>query len=881
MMTAHPVLPLILILTLTLPSVSRSEQPQRTAEGLLALYDFSHSEGEWIRDRSGLEPALDLKIDDLKTVRRREGSLEIISETQILSATDSSRLVEVIKRTGSITIEAWLRPAKLDQTGPARIVTLSRDSSLRDFTLGQDGPRYDIRFRTTENGNNGTPSLASAENSLTTELTHVVYTRHRSGEAFVFINGQRSAAQRVAGRLSNWSNFQLGLANERGGQRPWLGEMHLIAIYGRALRDKEVAHHYASGPEAPTPTQGGSEEAIQAAMFETTIAPLLSKHCLECHDSANSKGGLDLSKKLTTLQGGESGPGLVAGNASQSLIWQQVDSGDMPHNRPPLSDDETQQLAQWINDGATWTLSQIDPANYGQSTGARDEWIRRLTQEEYIATVLATTGINIREEARQLLPPDLRADGFSNTAYNLGVDLKHIDAFAQLAEKIVGQMNIAEFAKQFSNRRKLTDNDMKTLIGRIGKWILRGPLDDYEISLYQGVTTTVASAGGDFDEAVGLVVEAMLQSPRFLYRMENQIGPGGLLPISDYELASRMSYIVWGSSPDRELMKLAEQGVLSDSEIFDQQIQRMLDDPQARAQSQRFLIDWLHLDRLSNLKPNAKRYPNWSPELAADMRAETLAFFDEVIWNQRLPLSNLLNAQFSFMTPALAEHYGIPPKPNGDPSRSVKYDLSRVTHRGGVLTQGSTLTVGGDDASMVTRGLLVMHELLRGVVKDPPPCVDTTPVPTEPGVTQRTIAMNRIQNTNCGGCHSRFEPLAFGLEPFDGLGSFHQKDEHGNVLHEDGEILFPGESKPVPFQTTAQLMDLLAKSPRVQQSLTWKLTQFALGRPLDASDVREIESIHSAAAEAGGRYTDVLKEILKSDLVQLIQTRDPTSSTQP
>jgi hypothetical protein len=880
-MTTHPLLPLAAMLTLILPTVSTAQQPARSAEGLLALYDFSQSEGEWIRDRSGLEPSLDLKIADLNTVRRRKGSLEIVSDAQILSATDTSRLVEVIKRTGSITIEAWLRPAKLDQTGPARIVTLSRDSSLRDFTLGQDGPRYDVRFRTTENGNNGTPSLASSENSLITELTHVVYTRHRSGAAFVFIDGQRSATLRVPGRLSNWSNFQLGLANERGGQRPWLGEMHLVAIYGRALREKEVANHFAAGPEAQTPVQGGSQEAIKVATFESKIAPLLSEHCLECHDAANSKGGLDLSQKLTTLRGGDSGPALMAGDASQSLIWQQIDSGDMPHDRPPLSKVEAQLLAQWIDDGATWTLSQIDPANYNQSTGGRDEWIRRLTQEEYIATVLATTGIDIRDEALTILPPDLRADGFSNTAYNLGVDLKHIDAYAQLAEKIVRQMDIAAFAKRFSNRRRLTDNDMKNLIDQMGKWILRGPLDDYEISVYQGVTTTVASAGGDFDEAVGLVVEAMLQSPRFLYRMENQIGSGGLLPVTDYELASRMSYTLWGSSPDSELMKLADQGVLTDSEVLDQQIRRMLADPRAREQSQRFLIDWLHLNRLSNLKPNLERYPNWNPELASDMRAETLAFFDEVVWNQRLPLSNLLNAQFSFMSPELAKHYGIPPQAEEDPSGFVKYDLSKISHRGGILTQGSTLTVGGDDASMVTRGLLVMHELLRGVVKDPPPCVDTTPVPTEPGVTQRTIAMNRIQNTNCGGCHSRFEPLAFGLEPFDGLGSFHQKDEHDNPLHEDGEILFPGEAKPVPFQTTAQLMDLLAQSPRVQQSITWKLTQFALGRPLDASDVREIESIHSAAAEAGGRYTDVLTAILKSDLIQLIQTRQPTPSTQP
>ena len=198
-----------------------------------------------------------------------------------------------------------------------------------------------------------------------------------------------------------------------------------------------------------------------------------------------------------------------------------------------------------------------------------------------------------------------------------------------------------------------------------------------------------------------------------------------------------------------------------------------------------------------------------------------------------------------------------------------RYDLTKEPARGGLLTQGSLLTIGGDDASMVTRGLLVMHELLRGVVRDPPPCVDTTPVPSKPGLTQRSVALERMNNASCGGCHSRFEPLAFGLERFDGLGGYRTKDEHGNALREDGEILFPGSAKPVKYKTSAELMTLLAESDRVAQTLTWKVTQFALGRPLGAEDAAAVHNIHENAFDAGGTWKAIVTEIIRSHLVRM------------
>jgi len=362
----------------------------------------------------------------------------------------------------------------------------------------------------------------------------------------------------------------------------------------------------------------------------------------------------------------------------------------------------------------------------------------------------------------------------------------------------------------------------------------------------------------------------MLQSPRFVYRMENQRGDGTVWPVNDHELASRLSYIIWGAPPDEALYQAADKGGLGEDAQLESQVRRMLKDPRTIDRSVQFISEWIDLDRLKNLRPNTKKFPHWNPALATDMRQETIAFFREIVWKQNRPLSDLFNAQLTFITPRLARHYRIPNPKAGD--GAARYDLTGVSSRGGLLTQGSLLTMGGDEASMVSRGLFVMHDLLRGTVINPPPDVDSTPVPSKPGLTQRGVAEDRLNDAKCGGCHGKFEPLAFGLEKFDGLGAFFDKDQFGNRLRDDGEILFPGEAKPIAYKNSAELMNLLAGSDRVQKSITWKLTQFALGRPLGPSDARIVDKIHETAQKNGGTYTSLITAIVLSDLVQTTQT---------
>lgn len=848
-----------------------STTSSRVTDELQTLYTFESGKGDIVRDRSGVGKPLDLKIGKSSAAQWSDGSLKIKAATIIASDAPAKKVIDAIKRSNAVSVEVWATPHDTQQAGPARLVTLSSNSSNRNFTAGQDGNTYDFRLRTSSTSHNGLPSTALPTSTARTSLTHIVYARDSKGGVKVFVDGKPRMSTKIDGDMNGWDNgFRLALGNEFDNRRPWLGDLHLVAIYSRALSASDVQKNFQAGPDGQSQTTPAVAVDHSSQLFERKVAGLLANHCLECHDTVTREGGLDLSRREVAFKGGDSGTPIVSGKADESLMWQYVDSDEMPLDRPPLSKDQKKLLKEWLDSGAKWPIEVIDPVVYVYDDLTADNWIRRLTVPEYIETVRSAVGVDISAEARELLPKDLRADGFSNTAYNLTVDLKHVESYAELATIISRRMDIEAFVSQFTKDRTLnTDNSTRKIVSAIGKWMFRGPLSAREEQNYSGIATSVASASGTFDEGMRYMVEAMLQSPRFVYRLEDQRGYG-TMPVRGFELASRLSYITWGGPPDKALLKAAEASELSSDSQLRSQVERMLKDPRAIKQSERFITEWLNLNRLDNLQPNAERFPTWSPELAQDMKAETLAYFRHVVWDENRPLSDLLNAQSTFATPRLAKHYGLEPKGK----TLARYDVENVKSRGGLLTQGSLLTMGGDDASMVTRGLFVLHELLRGVVKAPPPCVDTNPPPTKSGVSQRTIAETRLVNANCSGCHVRFEPLAFGLEKFNGIGFYSDKDEHGNKLREDGAILFPGSAKPVNFDTSAQLMDALAKSDRVRESITWKIAQFAIGRPLGAADASILEAVHKEAMANGGTWSSTLTAIIMSDLVRTTRVQD-------
>jgi hypothetical protein len=866
-------------------------KPRRVTQGLQSFYDLRTLAADEAKDQAGGLTPLPMQLKNPGAAKAGPVGLTIQGNTLLASRQTASGLTAAIQRSGAMSVEVWMRPGSTSQSGPARIVTLSKNGSERNFTLGQDGDRLEFRLRTSSTNDNGVPGLASQSGVVQTELMHVVCTHSRSGITRIFVNGGQVAEQKLSGDFSNWnSNYHLGLANEFSGDRPWLGTIALVAIFGRDLSAEEIQQNFAAGVGNAMESLEPTPAELNARLFETQVAPILARHCLECHDTANQLGALDLSRREPALRGGESGLAFVAGHSTESRLWHSVASDEMPADRNPLSAEEKELLKRWLDGGAEWSLPTIDPANYVHGAGSQSVFVQRLTVPEYAETVRSILGIDVLELARETMPADLRADGFSNTAYNLTVDLAHIEGFAKMAESITQRLDVASIAKKHTKSRELSDENFEKFIIPFGRLMLRGPISEEEKQIFLGVSTSVAAGGGDFDDAVRHIIAAMLQSPRFVYRMELQRGDGTAWPVNTYELASRLSFILWGGPPDESLLAAADKAKLS-GDALQAQVERMLSDERAVRRSKQFVSEWLNIDHLRNLQPDAQRFPQWNGQLAEDMQAETLAYFEEIVWTQNRPLADLLNAQVTLATPRLADYYGLSQTTaraanettaneatanavtlSGGDGALMRYDLSQVAERGGLLTQGSTLSIGGDDASMVTRGLFVMHELLRGAVKDPPPCVNTTPIPSQPGLTQRAIAEERLRNSSCQGCHAKFEPLSFGLEKFDGLGGFREFDEHGNALREDGKVLFPGDAEPIDYETSAELMNLLAQSERVKESITWKVSQFALGRPLGAEDARTLAEIHNTAQAAGGRWSDVMKAIVLSDLVQTIRT---------
>jgi mono/diheme cytochrome c family protein len=342
---------------------------ERVERDLVVLYDFEERSGTVVHDRSGVVPSLDLQIEKPSAVQWRNGALIVTSSASIASAKPAGKITESIRKSGSITIESWIKPENDQQAGPARVVSLSADPTRRNFTLGQDGTRYDVRLRTTTTDQNGIPSMPSLEKTVTNKLTHVVYTRDTTGIARIFIDGKEGESKHVSGELSNWGDeFRLLLANELTGNRPWLGELHLIAVYSRALAAEEVAGNFAAGSgdgkELAALLPAPAERPVD---FVADVQPIFRAHCFKCHAQDNEKGGLNLGRRSRALDGGNSGPILISGDSAGSRLIHLVAAIDKDRVMPPegerLTNAEIGVLRAWIDQGLAWPTGTdiLDP----------------------------------------------------------------------------------------------------------------------------------------------------------------------------------------------------------------------------------------------------------------------------------------------------------------------------------------------------------------------------------------------------------------------------------------------------------------------------------------------------------------------------------------
>lgn len=487
--------------------------------------------------------------------------------------------------------------------------------------------------------------------------------------------------------------------------------------------------------------------------------------------------------------------------------------------------------------------------------------LRRMTNREYVQTVRDLLGVDVGERAHTLLPRDHAEGGFTNDARAQTVVLDHVTGYDQLAEAAVGRLTAAQkraFIERHSTCNRLEQSCFDGFLDRLGLRAFRRPLTAADRAAFAPILDFTRMHGGTYDEAAELALLAMLQSPRFLYLVETQRGDGQPRELDDYELASRLSFLLRGRAPDEALLAAAGEGALRGDGLA-REIDRLLGGAEARAQSLTFVQDWLHLERLETLPS----------ELARDMLAETLAVFERASWDEGRALPELFALPYTVASPALARHYGLAAPGEG----ASAWQLDEATHRRGILTHGSVLSAGGADASLVNRGLFVLETFLCAEIPPPPVGVNNGRPDTEPGKPQRWYAEQRASTAPCSNCHRHLDPLAYPLERFTGLGVARDRDEQGNDIDTQGVLYTPYDERGRPFADARQFAELLASDDRVRDCMILKAAQFGLGRALAQDDACLLGAMRDAAlADGGPRYPDVLRALALQPAFRAVQT---------
>ena len=379
-----------------------------------------------------------------------------------------------------------------------------------------------------------------------------------------------------------------------------------------------------------------------------------------------------------------------------------------------------------------------------------------------------------------------------------------------------------------------------------------------------------AKEAGGFEAGIGSALSAVLVSPEFLFRIERDpadVAPETTYPISDVELASRLSFFLWSSIPDEELLGIAQRGELHRPKVLESQVRRMLADPRSISLVENFAAQWLHLRNLESFTPDLRLFPDFDDNLREAFRRETELHFEALLREDRTVL-DLIKTDHTFLNERLAKHYGIP---NVYGSRFRRVALDSESRRGGLLRQGSVLTVTSyaTRTSPVIRG----HWLLGNLLGTPPPPPPANIPNLKENTVSETLPMRaRLSahraNAACASCHDLMDPVGFALENFDAIGRW-RLTENGLPIDASGGL--PDGSR---FNGVTGLEDALLKHPELfVGTLTEKLLTFALGRGMSENDAPAVRRIVRDAQRDGNHFSSIVLGIVKSSPFTLRKTQ--------
>jgi hypothetical protein len=617
--------------------------------------------------------------------------------------------------------------------------------------------------------------------------------------------------------------------------------------------------------------------ASRAPGFTETIRPLLKTYCFGCHNTNKQKAGINLEKF-------ESDAEALDAIDVWEKVGQRLSAKEMP---PPTSkqpgDEERQTLLAWIKHVKEslvsydkMTREQLERALAGPTLS------RRLSRTEYNNTLRDLFGVDLH--AGDLLPSEGGGgEGFDNAGATLFTTPVLMEKYIEAAELVLGMLLPgagdkgkppyankveAEKLEEVRNRLLIANPGPKTKPREAAHKILdsfvqrafRRPVSAQEIERYLALFDMAAKRGDSFEQSLKFALKGVLVSPSFLFLMETPPEKGGIYRLDQYDTASHLSYFLWGTMPDAELMRLAKEGKLHEENVLREQVQRMMRDPRARGLADGFAAQWLGIRPLGvTVRPDAKIFPEFDEELAAAMREETLQFFNSIIHDDRSVLE-ILDSDYTFVNERLAALYKI------DGVKGMQMQRVKLNDpvRGGVLGQASILTVTSfpHRTSPVLRGRWIVEELLGTEVPPPPPDV---PVLNErkkddTGETIRQKLEKHRSKAECAICHNRMDPLGFGLESLDVLGR-KRTEVAGKPIDSVG-VLPTGEK----FDGPVELKRLLLEKRRQEylRNLSRKMLGYALGREIKRADMKVVDDCVQALEQGEFRASRLLETIVLS-----------------
>jgi len=500
--------------------------------------------------------------------------------------------------------------------------------------------------------------------------------------------------------------------------------------------------------------------------------------------------------------------------------------------------------------------------------------LRRLTAFEYDNSVRDILGDDSRPSAG--FAAEAVVHGFSNQTLSQGISeliaQQYIDAAEAIAARAVEQMDFLLDGCNLARRGQ--DACARVIIARFGRRFFRRPLRQVEKDRLEALY--LADAESPYPTRIGSILQAMLLSPHFLYRAEfgeEEAAEDGVVPLNDYEVATRLSYLLWSSTPDDVLLAQAEAGRLSTAEEVAAQARRMLEDDRAREAVGQFHAQWLGLDGLQDLVKDPAVYPEYSDRLRGLWHTETTAFVEHVIFDGQGDLATLLTAPYTMANDTLAAFYGIEAH-LGASFEKVELDPNRAS---GILTQGGLLArlSNANRTSPVHRGQFVREKLLCGYLPPPPPNLEIVAPEPDPNTTVRAQFEEIGRNPDCAGCHILMNPIGFGFENFDGVGRW-RDSENGLPIDASGEVV---ATEIGDFDGPVELGAGLADSPAVRDCMVSQWFRYGHGRLATSEDQCAVDSVTEAFETADGDLQTLLVALTQTDAFRFRKTLVPSAST--